>query len=344
MLRRAQLVVSLAATITAAAALAVTALTGAWVHPPTGAQQFEREIAAAARVFPGAGPGLAALKCDSSGRYYVLAAPATQIAIYSAEGKRLGQIPKANPDAAKIVYAEDIDLDASGRLWVADRGANAIKVFTSDGAIEATIPVVAPMSIVALPDNEVAVETPHSDHLVDVLDERGKVTRSFGDPSDLADRTDAKRFLSRGRMAGDPAGHIYFAFTYGADPTIRKYDRYGYSAYDIELSALEFVPQETRRNYLKLDRHTEVPQTKPVINALGVDATTQEVWAAIGNALIHFNRDGNRVATYRTVTRDGARVEPKAILVEPRRLLLAADPIGVFEFARPDRISPSAAR
>ena len=347
MFRRIQLGVSRAtfatgatlATMAMIATIAAIASAAAWIHSPVAGQQtFEREIVAKARVFPGVGPGVAALKCDAAGRYYILATPATQIGIYAADGKRLGQIPNANSGAAKIVYAVDIDLDAKGQLWVADRGANAVKVFAPDGSVVATIPVVTPTSIVALPDNEVAVETLRSGRLVDVLDERGKLVRGFGDPSDLEDQKDSKQFLNRGWLTGDPAGHIYFAFTYAADPTIRKYDRYGYSAYEIALSALEFAPQDKRHDYLKLDRHTEVPVAKPVITAIGVDPATQEIWTAIGNALLHFSSDGNRLQTYRTVTKDGARVEPKAILVEPDRLLLAADPIGIFEFVRPDKI------
>jgi hypothetical protein len=65
------------------------------------------------------------------------------------------------------------------------------------------------------------------------------------------------------------------------------------------------------------------------------------VWAAIGNSLLHFNKDGGRLPTFRTVTKDGARIEPKAILIEADRILLAADPIGIFEFARPDKIPAS---
>ncbi len=341
MLRRIQLGVSFATVATLATMAMVAAFAAGWMRAPVAGQQqaFEREIVAKARVFPGVGPGVTALKRDAAGRYYILAVPATQVAIYAADGKRSGQIPNANSGAAKIVYAVDIDLDANGQLWVADRGANAVKVFAPDGSLVATIPVVAPTSIVALPDNEVAVETLRSGRLVDVLDKRGKLVRDFGDPSDLVeDEKGAKQFLNRGWLTGDPAGHIYFAFTYAADPTIRKYDRYGYSSYEIALSALEFAPQDKRHDYLKLDRHTEVPVTKPVINAIGVDPATQEIWTAIGNALLHFSSDGNRLLTYRTVTKEGARVEPKAILVEPDRLLLAADPIGIFEFVRPDKI------
>jgi alkylated DNA nucleotide flippase Atl1 len=303
-----------------------------------GPPAIEREIQATGRVFPEIGPGVNALKRDLAGLYYILAAPASVISVYGADAKRLSPIPNANSKGAKIVYAEDLDLDASGRLFVADRGANAIKVFKPDGTLDATIPASAPTSIVALPGGELAVETQRSDRLVDIIDAQGKVVRSFGDPAELAGRAASNRFLSRGRLMGDSAGYIYFAFTYSPDPTIRKYDRYGYSSYEISLSAAEFNPEgEKRHDVLRLDRHIDVPTSKPVINAIGVDPATQEVWAAIGNALLHFSKDGSRLPTFRTVTKDGARIEPKTILVEANRLLLAADPMGIFEFARPDK-------
>jgi DNA-binding beta-propeller fold protein YncE len=302
--------------------------------------QVEREIQATGRVFPEIGPGVNALKRDLAGLYYILASPASVISVYGEDGKRRASIPNANSKGAKIVYAEDIDLDATGRLFVADRGANAIRVFRADGSLDATIPASAPTSIAALPGGEFAVETQRSDRLVDIIDAQGKLVRAFGDPADLEGSAASNRFLSRGRLVGDSAGYIYFAFTYSADPTIRRYDRYGYASYEISLSAAEFNPEaEKRRDVLRLDRHTNVPTSKPVLNAIGVDPLTQEVWAAIGNALLHFSKDGSRLPTYRTVTKDGTRIEPKAILVEPGRILLAADPIGIFEFARPDKIS-----
>ena len=102
--------------------------------------QVEREIQATGRVFVEIGPGVNALKRSASGLYYILAAPASVISVYGADGKRRASIPKANSKDAKIVYAEDIDLDVTGRLYVADRGANAIKVFRPDGSLDATIP------------------------------------------------------------------------------------------------------------------------------------------------------------------------------------------------------------
>ena len=116
-----------------------------------------------------------------AGRYYVLAAPAKPIAIYQADGKRIGQIPNANSRGAKIVYAQDIDVDSKGRLFVADRGANSVKIFEPDGSLDATIPVAAPMSIVALSGGEFAVAALRSAQLVSIFDAQGKLTRSFGE-------------------------------------------------------------------------------------------------------------------------------------------------------------------
>ena len=64
---------------------------------------------------------------------------------------------------------------------------------------------------------------------------------------------------------------------------------------------------------------------------------TQEIWVAIGDELVHFDKDGNRRAAYRTSTKDGVRIEASAILVERNRILIAADPLGIFEFALPER-------
>jgi hypothetical protein len=334
--KRFQLGVSLA--VCAAIAAVGVCLRAARVSGAPAPQQLEREIQAVARQFPEIGPGVSALKRDGAGRYYILALPATVVTVYSADGKRIAKIPGPN-SGTTISYAEDIDLDPAGRLFVADRGSNSVKIFAPDGSLAATIRVTMPSSIVALSGGEVAVATMHSEHLVDILDEQSRPVRTIGQPSDLSDRKEVNRLLNRGRICGDPAGNIYFAFAYLPDPIIKKYDRFGYAAYEIDLSSAEFAPQNKRRDVLRIDRNADLPPAlKPTFDAIGVDPATQDVWAAIGNALLHFDKDGSRRGTYRTFTKEGARLEPKAILVESDRLLLAADPLGIFEFARPDKM------
>ncbi len=328
------------------------------------AQGIEHELLARARVFPEIGPGVREIQRDAAGRYLILTAPAPALWIYNAAGKRMGQIPAASatpaPAAAKspaakgpgLVYGEDFSVDSSGRVYVADRGAAAIKIYLADGTLEAAIPFPSPNAVVALTEGEFAVASVNSTRLVTVFGPGNgsaggpfKVVREFGDPTEIAERRELNRFLNIGRLAADRAGNIYYAFNYLPEPTVRKYDRYGYAQLEIALATLEFQPvaQAARREIARQER-SGPPQLKPIITAIGVDAATQEIWVALGGLLLHFDREGTRRGTYRTYTPEGARLEATSILVEPDRLLLAADPLGIYEFPRPEKKLPAPAR
>lgn len=573
----------------AAILLVACALLFAGVQSPAQAQGVQTVLHARGRVFPDVGRGAEAIERDAAGHYYVLADPASIIWIYNAEGTRIGQIPTAQAreavPAAAIKFAVDFDRDAaSGRIFVADRGANAVKIYTPDGALEANVRVNAPMSVVALANGEFAVLTLRSDHLVRVMNEHGKLLRSFGNISDavndpsqltvpaLSVSADSEAGYAAGYPTGPPpayamdvgklysggAGDIYFVFTSLKDPKFRKYDRFGYAGYEAEISANSLIPDinhdksqvqlgmrisgmagpgemfsfgsmysvggggpiftangghgggrrggsaapggtggtttsgaagstgtangdssdsdpttnatasaygsdlsgslsatsdsgKVSSNYTYDDTpdfnallgvggpgggfgapgifgpgafpgfggfgggfehhtgadgpggpssgaagavgaeagaagspgshftggpasgggvesagagHGEYGEyhrgfrqdglnsfagvvkfterepdvtAKPVIHALGVDGASQQVWAAIDDMLLHFDRDGNLLDIYRVATSQGAALQPVGILVEPDRILLVADPAGIYEFARPDK-------
>jgi hypothetical protein len=509
-------------------------------------QGMQTTLHAGPRVFPSIGVGVRAIKRDSSGRYFILAQPATTVSIYDSTGKLIGQIPNAHSRGATIHYAVDIDVDATNRLFVVDRGANAIKIFDADGLLVATIPVNAPTSVVALSGGQFAVTTLVSKRLVQIMDESGKVVRTFGDPADIAppkpvalneDGTakpapPPSSLTDRGRIIGDQDGNIYFAFTSLPDPTLQRFDRYGYSAYESVVPKESFggTPRDPGRvevgysmsalgwptsisawtdlhsltslsagggamrrgmrggagsaggstgfgssassggdsglgnitaqgNTLAFqagdgidaldaddynlansispadfdgpppggggflmpgmfgmgiggffhghspgmfengmggsslgapgtspnlvpgaaDSHTaegdhpmgedghdhfhfhpgfdeyrarvavrvrlDTPppgvNDKPVITAAGVDPQTKEVWAAIGDTLVHFDSGGGREEMYYLLLTDGSSLKPTSIVVEPNRLLIAADPYGIYEFPRPDRPAPA---
>jgi hypothetical protein len=302
-------------------------------------------IAASGRLFPELGPGLRALKRDSIGQYYILAASSSTVSVYGVDGKRIGEIPAVSSQIVKIVFAEDIDVDASNRVFIADLGANAVKIFKTNGSLDTTVAVPAPTSVAALPGNEFAVTSLRSDHLVTIYSEQGKLIRSFGGFRDRLSSDDSKRYINHGRLSGDSLGFIYFAFTLAPDATIRKYDRFGYSAYEISLPHPDersaSSSQASGVDILALARRNQGTPAKPVINAFGVDSVSQDVWMATGDLLSHFDKNGALVGSYRTATANGTRLEPSAILIEPGRILLASDPVGVYEFSRPDKQSSS---
>jgi len=310
--------------------------------------QAERELMARSCFICDAGVGVRAIARDAAGGYYVLTAPGPAILIYGADGKRTGQLPAKLTKENSIVFGDDLVLDSAGRLIVADRGANAIKIFSLDGAPPQVLPIATPTSVVSLSEGEFAVATLRSDRLISILDSRAVVLRAFGEPVQLAAGSDRgvptlNRYLNIGRLATDPAGNLYYAFSYLPEPTIRKYDRYGYASLEIELNSLDFFPtsQATRREIERQSANpSSNPQLRPVLAAIAVDPVTQEIWVAHGGSLIHFAADGSRRGVYRTYTPAGVRLEATAILLQPERILLASDSLGIFDFPRPDAKQP----
>jgi hypothetical protein len=310
--------------------------------------QAEDDLTAKRRVFPGVGPGLRALRRGANGRLYILASPSPGLLVFDAQDKQvlsIGELASA-PAATKgekalITYGEDCDADADGKIYVADRGANLIQVFSPDGKLLRSIPVKAPVSIAAMAEGEVAVGTLREPHLLEVFDKNGRDVREFGDPEPIADRVELNRYLNIGQLATDAQGHLYYAFAYLPEPTVRQFDRLGYGHEDIQYTALEAWPaaQAARKEIERQERRGEPPSLKRIVTGVGVDREKGEVWIALYDTLLHFDKDGNRRATYKIYTPEGARLEANVILVEKDRLLIGSDPLGIYEFARPDKIN-----
>ncbi len=302
--------------------------------------QFETEMVAKQRVFKSAGEGFREIRRGPGGTYYVLTAPAPVLFIYNEAGKRIGQVP-ARPEEkdAAIVDGDSFDVDRNGRVAVSDHGANSIKVYAPDGALLVAFPVPNTLSVALLGTDEIAVVTPNRDKLVTVYDLSGKVVRDFGDPEELSDTADINQQANFGHILSDSSGNAYLAFDYLPEPTMRKFDPTGNLTTEISLTTIEFqgAAQSARRAIARSE--SGLPTLHRIITALGVDPQSQEVWLAIGTLLMQFDKDGKRLASFRTYLRDGVRLEGTSILVEPMRLLIGNDPLGIYEFARPGKIS-----
>ena len=95
--------------------------------------------------------------------------------------------------------------------------------------------------------------------------------------------------------------------------------------------------QAARKEIARQENRGEQPSFKRILTAVGVDRTNGEVWIALYNTLLHFDKEGNRRATYKIYTPQGARLEANTILVEHDRLMIGSDPLGIYEFDRPDK-------
>jgi len=310
--------------------------------------EVDEQLLAKGRVFANIGPGLRAVRHGADGKYYVLASPAVGVAVFDSTGKQLSVIgAPAEPAASKAGqpasgFGEDCDVDAKGDVYIADRGDNLVNLFTPDGKPVLSIHVNGPTSLVALPEGEVAVTSASQAHLVTVYGPSGRVVREFGSPESLSEREDLNRYLSLGRLASDAQGRIYYGYTYMPEPLVRQFDRFGYAGLDFEFTGLDAYPeaQVMRKAIVELEKEEKRKGSislRQILTAFGVDPVNGDLWMALHNTLIHFDKEANRRSEYQIYTPKGARLEANTILVEEERLLIGADPLGVYEFPRPDR-------
>src|SRR2546429_412816 len=117
------------------------------------------------------------------------------------------------------------------------------------------------------------------------------------------------------------------------------YDRLGYASQDIQYTAIDSLPVAVavRKEIARQEKRGDAPSFKRVLTALGVDRSSGEVWMALNNNLLHFDKAGNRLATYKIYAPGGARLEAKTILVQKDQLIIGSDPLGLYLFSRPDK-------
>jgi hypothetical protein len=310
-----------------------------------GALEVDDDLFASRRLFPSIGPGLRALRRGRNGNYYVLASPSLGVAIFDAKGKSISVIGALAPQVPNqagrsgIAFGEDCDVDAQGNIYVADTGYNLIEELAPDGKQLRSFPVNSVISLAALAEGEVAVSTRDSSHHITVYGPDGKITREFGDIESLSSRSDIDRYLNLGRVGSDQQGHIYFGFTYMPEPLVRQYDRYGAAIQDFVFTGVDAYPEAstTRKAIERQEAKAEPPLFHPILTAYGVDSVSGDVWMGLHNTLVHFDKDGVRRSEYQIYTPKGAPLDATVILVEEERLFIGNDPLGVYEFHRPDR-------
>lgn len=312
-----------------------------WAVP----SEIDAQLMARRRVFPSVGPGLRALRRGADGKFYVLTSPAASVLVFDAKGTFLKKVPDyaknagpASPDLRAIQLGVDMDVAANGTVYVADLGSNEVKTWEQNGNAR-VVQVNGPTSLAALPGGEVAVTTPQQTHLVSVYGSDGKLVREFGDPESISSRPDIDHYANLGRVASDPQGRVYYGFTYMPEPVVLQYDRYGYAGQSFEFTGLDAYPeaQATRKEIQREEQRNTPPSLRPILTAFGVDPVNGDLWMGLHNTLLHFDKDGIRRSEYQIYTPRGARLEASVILVEEETLLIGSDPLGVYEFERPDR-------
>jgi hypothetical protein len=310
------------------------------------ASEIDDDLTASRRVFPTIGPGLRAVRHAANGNYYVLASPSVGVAIFDSNGKQISVIGAPPPvpvnnkaGRTAIAFGEDCDVDAQGDVYVADSGYNLITEFAPDGKQLRSFPANSLLSLAVLPGGEVAITTLQPSHHVTVYGPDGKVATEFGDIESMSSRQDIDQYLNRGRISSDAQGHIYFGFIYMPEPLVRKYDRVGNASQEFVFTGVDAYPEasSTRKAIDRQEGDAEPPNFRPILTAFGIDQVDGDLWMGLHNTLVHFDKDGVRRSEYQMYTPKGSPLDATIIVVEPDRLLIGSDPLGVYEFHRPDK-------
>jgi len=316
----------------ARAAAAAAALLSATL---SAAGTLDTDLVARARVFPSILMGVTAIHRDAAGRYAVLT-ERNGVQILDAKGQPAGHAPADLSPSEAIAYGVDMDLDDQGHIYVADQERNAIRVFSGDGREERQIKIPGPTAVATLAAGELAVASLRSPKLVTVFGADGQVVREFGEPEQISGREELNRYANIGRLCRDSAGRLYYSFTYLPEPTVRRYDRFGYSDFQLVLNTEEDAPASmSARRAIAREETSGKQALHPVLGPVAVDPANGEIWLAIGGRLLRYGPDGLPRGSFLIFTPEELRIEASAILIEPGRMLVASSQLGVFDVPRP---------
>lgn len=94
---------------------------------------------------------------------------------------------------------------------------------------------------------------------------------------------------------------------------------------------------------VNLDRNRDTDEKAPTISAMAFDPDTNQLWVAIGNRLLAFDKDGQLVETSGIATPGETTMHANSLIVERDRILIATDSSGVLSFGRPSSTARSLA-
>ncbi len=305
-------------------------------------------------VFQEAGRLVSAVRRDPAGRYLVLQSRPATIFVYDANLKFHGKYAIHN-SRGTLSFAEDFAVGEEGKIYVADRGAQAVKVLSSSGELLQAIPFLQPVSV-AVVDGEIFVSSVQARELISLVNASGKVIRGFGALQEVADRADLQRTFNIGFVRRDAASHIYYLFRYLPTPTIRKYSPLGHLVAEFQFTAAtlprlqpspvkeappvrpgEQSPRITREE--RAIKRAAAMTPRDVLTALAVDPQTEELWVGVVSSLLHYDREGHNLGKWRALDPNGVPIEIDDLLLEPDRVIVASTGRGIFLFPLPGRTS-----
>jgi hypothetical protein len=299
-------------------------------------------------IFPEAGLQVSAVRLDAAGRYLILHSRPATLFVFDASLKLVGKyVPQTGQDTTSL--AEDFTVGPDGKIYVADRGARAIKVLSASGEPLPAIPFPQPVSVVATREGDLFVSSAQTSVLVTAVDASGKVRREFGALYEFGDRADVQRTFNIGLLRQDAAGNIYYLFRYLPTPTVHKYSPLGHRVAEFELIGTslprpqppppkEPFPATPPPRVSKTERilqRAAAMTARDVLTALAVNPQSEALWVGAGASLLHYDREGRALGEWQALDPASEPLPIDDLLIGPDRVIVVSTGRGVFLFPLP---------
>ncbi|MGH9783365.1 MAG: NHL repeat-containing protein [Terriglobia bacterium] len=301
------------------------------------AQYSPTQYRAEERVFIGTGPGTRAI-AYAGGRYYALVHSDRSVLVYREEGTFVGRVGSFGQGPGDLSAPRDVWVDRESRIYVADWGANKIKIFDKRGEYLHSFSFLGPKAVAVLSSGEICVVGSPTEHLISVFDQRGQFVRGFGDPLQIVDEPQLNAFLNFGKIAVDRQDNIYFAFFFSPSPTVRKYSRNG-------ALLLEFRPDGEKIRAGVVEAQTGITRKlreggvggSGVLTNIALDERSGDIWVSSASHIYRYDSQGKLRDVLKTFTPDGTAMNADEVVIIGESVFIGSLPQGVFRFRYPDR-------
>lgn len=278
----------------------------------------------------------AGVRKDRAGNYYVLNSRDRIVWMYNSHMNPRGRIAGYGQSLSDLLEPMGFAVGPGGEVVIADYAANLVKIYNQAGVLEKSFSIRRPWTVGVLRTGEILVSANPYRNLIHVYDRDGILLRSFGEPVGIDDSRSRNMVYNRGKIFVDAKDNIYYLFYFLPDPTIRKYDPQGNLL-------LEFHPEGERitkasrfaEENLSKQREKGGHGTSSVLNAIGFDEATGDLWISCTSYVYHLASDGSLKGTYRFKRPDGSPINADDIQVEEERLIITSSLHGVFAVKKP---------
>lgn len=226
--------------------------------------------------------GSTRLRVDREGNIYILNRNDSSILAYDKHFALLRRVGSFGQGPKDLNRPSDFAIDRFGNLVVADKGNDAIKVFSKDGSLVRNFRQEKIYSVDVLSNGDIVAVSERDNQLIRVLSPDGHLVRYVGEPVPTDSEKLSPRlhiYLNRGVLLVDWQDNIFWVGGRLPTPMIRKYSQQGELLLQFQPSGQTIESVAARARQQLADKlQTNTVGAVGTLNGIHVDRRTGEIW------------------------------------------------------------------